>query len=549
MNNAWFLLKPAKMDKKISKYKVNEGDIIKIGRITIRIKEIKLDWNNKDYFYLNIKNGNNISNNSIKIIGSNNNSGIINENVEATSNKNYIKNNNKIDSLRTTNQTMVPTNKTNKLIIKQNKIIENNNNDVDIVQKCDGNNDENEEKENNNDNINDENKNEDNNSEFDQERNNNKSNVCRICYMEEDDRENNPLIDPCICAGSMKYIHMKCLQHWISNKCYTKIDTMNKNCQIYKIKPLECELCKTPFPDLITKNEKTFIVNTFKPEYENYMIFESLTLDKNKNKYNYVIALNKNDKTLLVGRDKDSNILFSDISVSRTHCIFTIENDNIFINDNDSTFGTLVLMQSNSIKLTENLPLYMQIGRTFFKILQKKKKSNFFCCNVSESYTNKYYYNQNVKELFYRKEINKLNLDENKNNDMKEINESNNEDDEQNINIKKIKIKKKKDENKNNDNSMIDKNKVFNVLYNSNADTDKVNSSKNISVNIKQLKRIKLNDDKKEKSKIGDNIKEINKNIKNVLNLENQYKAAEIANINEIDNENDSKSIYIDEDN
>ena len=56
------------------------------------------------------------------------------------------------------------------------------------------------------------------------------------------------------------------------NKCYTKIDTMNKNCQIYKIKPLECELCKTPFPDLITKNEKTFIVNTFKPEYENYMI-------------------------------------------------------------------------------------------------------------------------------------------------------------------------------------------------------------------------------------------------------------------------------------
>ena len=204
MNNAWFLLKPAKMDKKINKNKVNEGDIIKIGRITIRIKEIKLDWNNKDYFYLNIKNGNNISNNSIKIIGSNNNSGIINENVEGTSNKNYIKNNNKIDSLRTTNQTMVPTNKTNKLIIKQNKIIENNTNDVDIVQKCDGNNDENEEKENNND----DNNNEDNNSEFDQERNNNKSSVCRICYMESPYRP----------------LHMRRVHEIYSHEMFTALD-------------------------------------------------------------------------------------------------------------------------------------------------------------------------------------------------------------------------------------------------------------------------------------------------------------------------------------
>ena len=40
-NNAWFVFKPDRMNNKIYKYKINEGDIIKIGRITIRIKEIR----------------------------------------------------------------------------------------------------------------------------------------------------------------------------------------------------------------------------------------------------------------------------------------------------------------------------------------------------------------------------------------------------------------------------------------------------------------------------------------------------------------------------
>ena len=72
INHAWFLLKPQRMEKKEFKYKINEGDIIKIGRITIRITEIKNDKNKEDYC-LSQRNGNNLSNNSIKIINSGNN--------------------------------------------------------------------------------------------------------------------------------------------------------------------------------------------------------------------------------------------------------------------------------------------------------------------------------------------------------------------------------------------------------------------------------------------------------------------------------------------
>ena len=37
----------------------------------------------------------------------------------------------------------------------------------------------------------------------------NKNKICRMCYQEEDDVLLNPLIRPCKCSGSMKYIHIK----------------------------------------------------------------------------------------------------------------------------------------------------------------------------------------------------------------------------------------------------------------------------------------------------------------------------------------------------
>ena len=52
-NNApWFSLKNSKNNKKSNYFKINEGDVIKIGKIIIRIRRIKLKIQNKK----NIKN-------------------------------------------------------------------------------------------------------------------------------------------------------------------------------------------------------------------------------------------------------------------------------------------------------------------------------------------------------------------------------------------------------------------------------------------------------------------------------------------------------------
>ena len=511
MNNAWFLLKPEKMENQIIKYKINEGEIIKIGRITIRIKDIKYEGYKSDFCLNKIsKNGTlTFSHNSNKEINLNDsNSNIkINEIVQIKSNQKEL------DFLRTDGNQTVVNNKPAKykLSLKDKDINENNNNILEI----------NSENKKINENMiaNDEKKN-----------NSTKNKYCRICYMEENDSNENPLLNPCICSGSMKFIHYTCLKHWINNKCYSKIE-INNDCSILKVKPVECELCKTKFPDLIIKNGNVFNISEFKPDYNNYFIFESLTLDKNKNKYNYVVSLGKNgkNKKIYVGREKESNVLFSDISVSRTHCIFKIENKKIYIYDNDSTFATLVLVQTPIIKMNENLDLYIQIGRTFFALnVINKNKSSFMCCNISEKTNDKYYFDQNEKQIFYNKEYTLLNLD-NKNKDNiynvngnddsfninkvsenKNMTENKSIQGDSSINIKKIKIKKDKEK----EDKIISKvnNKGICPNY---MDTERSNKDiiKNKSDDQSIDNKILINEDEKDVNNDNKSIKEINKDI------------------------------------
>ncbi|CAG5129024.1 unnamed protein product, partial [Candidula unifasciata] len=42
-----------------------------------------------------------------------------------------------------------------------------------------------------------------------------KQDICRICHCEAELA--NKLISPCLCSGSLKYIHLCCLQKWIKS--------------------------------------------------------------------------------------------------------------------------------------------------------------------------------------------------------------------------------------------------------------------------------------------------------------------------------------------
>lgn len=49
--------------------------------------------------------------------------------------------------------------------------------------------------------------------------------ICRICHCESE--PDAPLMSPCLCAGSMKYVHQTCLQKWIKS-------SENKACELCK---------------------------------------------------------------------------------------------------------------------------------------------------------------------------------------------------------------------------------------------------------------------------------------------------------------------------
>lgn len=57
---------------------------------------------------------------------------------------------------------------------------------------------------------------------------NSNGDICRICHCEAD--LDNPLLSPCFCSGSLKYVHQSCLRQWL-----TASDTRS------------CELCKFNF--------------------------------------------------------------------------------------------------------------------------------------------------------------------------------------------------------------------------------------------------------------------------------------------------------------
>ena len=64
---------------------------------------------------------------------------------------------------------------------------------------------------------------------------------CRIC-LETDETPKNPLICPCKCIGSVRFIHLDCIKAWLDSK---KQSQHLHGVSSYYWEELSCELCKT----------------------------------------------------------------------------------------------------------------------------------------------------------------------------------------------------------------------------------------------------------------------------------------------------------------
>ena len=521
---SFLIYKSDKIPENKNKYRLKEGDVIKLGREWLFIKEIYIS--NRTKQKLRIKN------------------------KEKQRNKNKIFLNNS-----QTNKELNINEDFN--IFEYNDTDEDKNVEIDIINKRNKFITENEEDKKNIKEIilKDEDKSNSINKESSMNKNK-KIKICRICYLEEFDKINNPLIKPCKCSGSMKYIHYECILHWLKTKIMDKSSRFFSNdyLSVFGLELIECELCKTRLPDYIRHNNEIYSLLNLEKNYDiekilnkkekkckkqneyihNYIIFDSVTPQKtDDSKFRFLTKFDKNN-ILRIGRGLENQLILNDISVSRNHCKLIIDdNEDVILEDNSSRFGSLVLIQ-DEIEILKGHKLHVQVGTNYLIFTLNKKKGLFSCCNAEEID------NKNTYE-----KLNSLSIKYNKKNEIldESISIENSDNDEEN---KKLIEDEKDNDNKSNDLIIfeIDKiNKNKRNKLNINNDLNYNESTLMLKDNkIQEKNNIKCNKNNSINN-IREDLREIKKEIINEIKSENIIFSEGDVNKSKIDMENKSDKI------
>lgn len=168
---------------------------------------------------------------------------------------------------------------------------------------------------------------------------------CRICLSDrEDDSVRNPFVSPCYCKGTMSLVHINCLRMWLQSKRETRETPTTSSFQWTLIR---CELCQFLYPMSLVVNGTVFPLFQFdKPirdERVSFIVFE--TVYQQKEVKTIHVVSNAKDKKASIGRAFDAGMRVPDISVSRYHAYIEFKNNHFYLSDNESKFGTLLLMQ------------------------------------------------------------------------------------------------------------------------------------------------------------------------------------------------------------
>ena len=191
--------------------------------------------------------------------------------------------------------------------------------------------------------------------------------VCKYCLMDRvsDDELENLMLYPCKCMGSSAGVHFSCLRNWIQYKIIAK---HSHNVANYQLTKLECEICLEPLPRRIQYKSGIHEMITIERPASPYMILEKIGEDKKSSCFTLIVP--EGNQTINMGRGHQCDFRISDISVSRIHAHLKFEDGKFLIYDNDSKFGTLVLLKDNYPVKEDKAAV--QIGRTVFTFVLKK---------------------------------------------------------------------------------------------------------------------------------------------------------------------------------
>ena len=190
---------------------------------------------------------------------------------------------------------------------------------------------------------------------------------CKICY-EDSNTTKNPLITPCNCSGTTKYIHLECLKKCMESKKQSK-----SRDRIYSStwSNLHCEVCTSPLPIFLNFNStKINLLESESVEHDGMIMLECIdSVNERFNKVHMILV--SEGSVIKLGRGHECDARVADISVSRFHANVTYINGQFILKDNKSKFGTLVQIK-DTIELNPCEDMVLQCGRTLLKIKIQK---------------------------------------------------------------------------------------------------------------------------------------------------------------------------------
>lgn len=213
--------------------------------------------------------------------------------------------------------------------------------------------------------------------------------ACKICLSEEE--PGNPLLSPCNCTGSVRYVHLHCIREWLESK---KRAHQSASTHSYVWEGIECELCKDTYQTFVvnpqTGSEVCILKFVIPRDTQRYIILESIHSCKSV-KIMHVVKFLEGQRMVNVGRSVEDGLRINDESVSPNHALFRIYNvyndkiksleGKIALIDNKSKYGTYLLM-THPVAVKPGVDLTFQVGSSLLRVLLEDRYgcAEQYCC-------------------------------------------------------------------------------------------------------------------------------------------------------------------------
>jgi len=170
---------------------------------------------------------------------------------------------------------------------------------------------------------------------------------CYICY--ECGETGNPLINPCQCAGSVKYVHLSCLSRWVQPEGSSTVNT-------------HCPVCKARYP------EKTQAMMIRPPA----VLLESWSNHRSL-KLRHWISFAQHGTASLGRFTEQNDVVIPDHSVSGEHALLVHNNGEFWLHDRESSNGSFIRL-CNPLRLAFGEIVHLKMGKSLLCIQAKRSR-------------------------------------------------------------------------------------------------------------------------------------------------------------------------------